>query len=176
MKLSTTIGFSGDPAKLAKRARDLESAGVDRFWGGEIYGFDLVSTLAYLAGKTERVQLMTGIMPLYSRSPALIAQTAATIDALSDGRFVLGLGTSGPQVIEGWHGVPFVKPLGRTRDTIEICRKVWSGEKVTMTASPTACRCRRRDGPRQADQVHEPAAAPTTSRSWSPPSDPRTSN
>jgi F420-dependent oxidoreductase-like protein len=99
-------------------------------WGGEVYGYDLVSTLAYLAGQTERTQLMSGILPLYSRSPALIAQTAATIDALSGGRFVLGLGTSGPQVIEGWHGVPFDKPLARTRDTIEICRKVWSGDKV----------------------------------------------
>ncbi len=131
MKLSTTIGFSGDPQKLAQRAKDLEAAGIDRVWGGEIYGFDLVSTLAFLAGQTERMELMTGILPVYSRSPALIAQTAATIDALSNGRFVLGLGTSGPQVIEGWHGVPFSKPLGRTRDTIEICRKVWSGDKVT---------------------------------------------
>ncbi|MDY7101893.1 MAG: LLM class F420-dependent oxidoreductase [Actinomycetota bacterium] len=131
MKISTTIGFSGDPKKLASQARDLEAAGVDLLWGGEIYGYDLVSTLAFLAGQTERVELMTGILPLYSRSPALIAQTAATIDALSGGRFVLGLGTSGPQVIEGWHGVPFAKPLGRTRDTIEICRKVWSGDRVT---------------------------------------------
>ena len=131
MKISTTISFEGDADKLARQARDLEAAGVDRVWGGEIYGFDLVSTLAYLAGQTTTLELMTGILPVYSRSPALIAQTAATIDALSGGRFVLGLGTSGPQVIEGWHGYPFEKPLGRTRDTIEICRKVWSGDKVT---------------------------------------------
>lgn len=131
MKISTTIGFGGDPQKLASQAHDLESAGVDLLWGAEIYGYDLVSTLGFLAGKTERVQLMTGIIPLYSRSPALIAQTAATLDALTGGRFVLGLGSSGPQVIEGWHGVPFEKPLDRTLDTIEICRKVWSGEKVS---------------------------------------------
>ncbi len=131
MKISTTIGFGGDPQQLATQVRDLESAGVDLLWGAEIYGYDLVSTLAYVAAHTERAQLMTGIIPLYSRSPALIAQTAATLDALSGGRFVLGLGTSGPQVIEGWHGVPFAKPLARTRDTIEICRKVWSGDKVT---------------------------------------------
>ncbi len=131
MKISTTIGFNGDPKAMAQQARDLESAGVDLLWGAEIYGYDLISTLGYLAAETETVQLMTGIIPLYSRSPTLIAQTAATLDALSDGRFVLGLGSSGPQVIEGWHGVPFEKPLGRTRDTIEICRKVWSGEKVT---------------------------------------------
>lgn len=131
MKLSTTIGFNGDPKKLAGHARDLEAAGIDMVWGGEIYGYDLVSTLGYLAGQTTTLQLMTGILPIYSRSPALIAQTAATLDALSDGRFILGLGSSGAQVIEGWHGVPFDKPLGRTRDTIDICRKVWSGERVT---------------------------------------------
>jgi F420-dependent oxidoreductase-like protein len=131
VKISTTIGFNGDPQKLAAHARDLESAGVDLVWGAEIYGYDLATTLGFLAGQTERMQLMTGIIPLYSRSPALIAQTAATLDALSGGRFVLGLGSSGPQVIEGWHGVPFEKPLGRTRDTIDICRKVWSGDKVS---------------------------------------------
>ena len=131
MKISTTIGFDGDPQRLVQQAKDFESAGVDLLWGAEIYGYDLVSTLAYIAANTERVELMTGIIPLYSRSPALIAQTAATLDALSDGRFVLGLGTSGPQVIEGWHGVPFEKPMARTRDTIDICRKVWSGDKVT---------------------------------------------
>ena len=131
MKLSTTIGFNGDPKKLASHARDLEAAGIDMVWGGEIYGYDLVSTLAYLAGQTTTLRLMTGILPIYSRSPALIAQTAATLDALSDGRFILGLGSSGAQVIEGWHGVPFEKPLGRTRDTIDICRKVWSGDRVT---------------------------------------------
>ena len=115
-------------------ARDLESAGVDLIWGAEIYGFDLVSTLGYLAGQTTTVELMTGIMPLYSRSPALIAQSAATIDALSGGRFILGLGTSGPQVIEGWHGVPFSKPLGTTRDVIDICRKVWARDASSTTA------------------------------------------
>lgn len=131
MKLSTTIGFNGDPDRLVRQAQDLESAGIDRVWGGEIYGFDLVSVLAYVAARTERLELMTGILPVYSRSPALIAQTAMTLDTLSGGRFVLGLGTSGPQVIEGWHGVPFEKPIGRTRDTIEICRKVWTGDRVT---------------------------------------------
>ena len=131
MKLATSIGFfEGDPAAFARRARDLESAGVDLLWGGEIYGFDLATSLAYLAGQTERVELMSGIFPLYSRTPALIAQTAATIDALSGGRFNLGLGSSGPQVIEGWHGVPFDRPLARTRDVIEVCRKVWAREPL----------------------------------------------
>ncbi len=132
MKISMAIGAGAslDPKRLSKHVADLEAAGVDMIWGGEIYGFDLVSTLAFIAAKTERVQLMTGILPVYSRSPAILAQTAMTIDALSEGRFILGLGTSGPQVIEGWHGVPFAKPLGRTRDVVEICRKVWSGDRV----------------------------------------------
>ncbi len=132
MKISMALGAGAslNPKSLARRAKDLESAGVDLVWGGEIYGFDLVSTLTFVAAHTEKMQLMTGILPIYSRSPALIAQTAMTIDTLSEGRFILGLGSSGPQVIEGWHGVPFTKPIGMTRDVIEICRKVWSGDKV----------------------------------------------
>jgi F420-dependent oxidoreductase-like protein len=131
MKISTTLGFDGDPVRYARKARDLEAAGVDLVWSGEIYGFDLVSSLAYLAGQTTSLELMTGILPIYSRTPALVAQTAATIDALSGGRFHLGLGSSGPQVIEGWHGVPFDRPLLRTREVIEICRKVWTREPLT---------------------------------------------
>jgi F420-dependent oxidoreductase-like protein len=131
MKISTTLAFDGDPVRYARKARELEAAGVDLVWSGEIYGFDLVSSLAYLVGQTTSLEVMTGILPIYSRTPALIAQTAATIDALSGGRFHLGLGTSGPQVIEGWHGVAFDQPLVRTREVIEICRKVWSREPLT---------------------------------------------
>ena len=131
MKISMGVGFfDGNPDKFVKRAVDLESAGVDLLWGGEIYGFDLGSSLAYLAAKTNTIELMTGIFPVYSRTPTLIAQVAATIDALSGGRFHLGLGTSGPQVIEGWHGVAYDKPLQRTREVVEICRKVWNREPV----------------------------------------------
>ncbi|MEP6659419.1 MAG: LLM class F420-dependent oxidoreductase [Acidimicrobiales bacterium] len=135
MKLCTTMMFDGDAARLVSKVRDLEAAGVDMVLIPEIYGFDQVSVLGYLAATTERIELMTGIVNVYSRSPALIAQSAATIDALSGGRFTLGIGTSGAQVIEGWHGVPFEKPLGRTRDTVDICRKVWSGDKVTHDGS-----------------------------------------
>jgi F420-dependent oxidoreductase-like protein len=131
MKLCTMMMFDGDPQRLASRILDLEAAGVDMAIVPEIYGFDQISVLGYVAAKTERIELMTGIVNVYSRSAALIAQTAATIDSLSGGRFTLGIGTSGAQVVEGWHGVPFKRPLGRTRDTVEICRKVWSGEKVT---------------------------------------------
>ena len=162
MKLCTTLMFDGDAARLAARVRDLEAAGVDMVLIPEIYGFDQVSVLGFVAASTERIGLMTGIVNVYSRSPALIAQTAATIDALSDGRFTLGIGSSGAQVIEGWHGVPFEKPLGRTRDTIDICRKVWSGDKVvhdgpavTLPLPPDAGHRAR-----QAAQVHEPGRPP----------------
>ncbi|MCC6434192.1 MAG: LLM class flavin-dependent oxidoreductase, partial [Acidimicrobiales bacterium] len=131
MKIAMGMGFyDGNPDKFVRRVTDLESAGVDVVWGGEIYGFDLGSSLAYLAAKTSTIELMTGIFPVYSRTPALIAQIAATIDSLSGGRFHLGLGTSGPQVIEGWHGLPYDKPLQRTREVVEICRKVWAKEPL----------------------------------------------
>ena len=131
MKLCTAMMFDGNPERLGSKIVDLEAAGVDMVLIPEIYGFDQVSVLGYVAAKTTRIELMTGIANVYSRSPALIAQTAATIDALSGGRFTLGIGTSGAQVIEGWHGVPFKRPIGRTRDTMAICRKIWSGEKVS---------------------------------------------
>lgn len=131
MKLCTMVAFDGDPERLTNRILDLEAAGVDMVLIPEIYGFDQVSLLGFIAGQTSRIELMAGIVNVFSRSPALVAQSAATIDALSNGRFTLGLGTSGPQVIEGWHGIPFKRPLGRTRDTVAICRKVWSGDKVT---------------------------------------------
>jgi F420-dependent oxidoreductase-like protein len=87
--------------------------------------------MGYIAARTERVEIGSAILPIYSRTPALLAQTAAGIDALSEGRFILGLGASGPQVIEGWHGVPYTQPLERTREIIGICRKVWRREVVT---------------------------------------------
>ena len=130
MKIGMGISYTGDPKAAGDRAADLERAGVDMLWVAELYSFDAVSILGYLAAKTERVELASGILPLYSRSPALIAMTAAGLDAVSNGRFVLGLGASGPQVIEGWHGVPYTKPLAATRDVIEICRKVWRREAV----------------------------------------------
>ena len=130
MKLSTSVAYTGDPKKAAQRAKDLESAGIDMIWVAELYSFDAISILGYLAAHTERAELATGILPLYSRTPTLTAMTAAGLDAVSNGRFVLGLGSSGPQVIEGWHGVPFDKPLTRTREIIDICRLVWKRERV----------------------------------------------
>lgn len=130
MKLSTALGYTGDPKQAAARARDLERAGIDMIWVAELYSFDAVSILGYLAGQTERMELASGILPLYSRTPTLTAMTAAGLDAVSGGRFALGLGASGPQVIEGWHGVPYTEPLTRTREIIDICRLVWKRERV----------------------------------------------
>jgi F420-dependent oxidoreductase-like protein len=130
MKLSTSIGYTGDPQRAAARARDLEAAGIDMIWVAELYSFDAISILGFLAAHTERAELATGILPIYSRTPTLTAMTAAGLDAVSGGRFVLGIGSSGPQVIEGWHGVPFDRPLTRTRELIDICRLVWRRERV----------------------------------------------
>jgi len=130
MKISMTITYSDDPLKAVGHAQAMEKAGVDQAWVAEAYSFDAVSTLGFLAASTETMELVSGILPIYSRTPTLIAMTAATLDSLSGGRFALGLGASGPQVIEGWHGVPFSRPLGRTREIIEICRKVWARERL----------------------------------------------
>ena len=130
MKLSMTLNYSGDPVQAAATAADYERAGVDMIWVAELYSFDAVSILGYLAAKTERMELASGIFPIYSRTPALLASTAAGLDAVSQGRFVLGLGASGPQVIEGWHGVKYDKPLTRTKEIIDICRIVWRREKL----------------------------------------------
>jgi F420-dependent oxidoreductase-like protein len=128
MQLSMQVGYAGGYKKSAALVRDLEKAGLDVAWVAEAYSFDAPSYMGYLAAQTERVQIAAGILPIYTRTPTLIAMTAAGIDALSDGRCILGLGASGPQVIEGFHGVPYDKPLARTREIIEICRAVWKRE------------------------------------------------
>ncbi len=129
MQIATSLSYSGGFKEAANQVRELEQAGLDMVWVAEAYGFDGVSQMGYLAALTERVQIASGILPIYSRTPTLLAMTAAGVDALSGGRFQLGLGASGPQVIEGWHGVPYDAPLGRTREIIEICRKVWAREE-----------------------------------------------
>jgi F420-dependent oxidoreductase-like protein len=109
---------------------ELERNGLDLIWVGEPYGFDAPTTLAYFAARTTRLQLGAGILPIYSRTPTLTAMTAAGLDFLSDGRAILGLGASGPQVIEGWHGVPYDRPLQRTREIVDISRQVWRHDRV----------------------------------------------
>lgn len=130
MRLSTQIGYAGGIKEAADQVADLERAGIDMVWVAEAYGIDAVSVMGYLAAKTESVEIASGILPLYSRTPALLAMTAAGVDVLSDGRCVLGLGASGPQVIEGWHGVAYDRPLARTREIIEICRQVWRRDRL----------------------------------------------
>jgi F420-dependent oxidoreductase-like protein len=132
MKLSTLLPLAtADPAAAAAHVTELERAGLDLVWVAEPYGFDAPTMLGYLAAVTSTVQLGAGILPIYSRTPTLTAMTAAGLDRLSGGRAVLGLGASGPQVIEGWHGVPFDHPVGRTREIIDICRQVWRRERVS---------------------------------------------
>ena len=127
MFLSYAGGFAETVAELA----DYERAGLDIVFVPEAYSFDAVSQLGFIAAKTERVQIASGIFQLYSRTPALTAMTAAGLDYVSGGRFTLGLGASGPQVIEGWHGVPYDAPIGRAREVIEICRMVWRRERLS---------------------------------------------
>ncbi|UPM43321.1 TIGR04024 family LLM class F420-dependent oxidoreductase [Halocatena salina] len=116
---------------LSDQATRAESLGYDRVWMPETWGRDVVTLLTTLAERTDTVGIGASIMPVYSRSPALIGQTAATLQEVSDGRFRLGLGPSGPIVIENWHGASFDRPLRRTRETIEIVKRVLSDETVT---------------------------------------------
>jgi F420-dependent oxidoreductase-like protein len=130
MEISTQLAYAGGFLETVAEVRELEQVGLDTVWVAEAWGFDAVSFMGYLAARTERVEIASGILPIYTRTPALLAMTAAGVDALSDGRAMLGLGASGPQVIEGWHGVPYDAPLARTREIVEICRKVWKRERV----------------------------------------------
>jgi F420-dependent oxidoreductase-like protein len=130
MRLSMPIMYAGGFKEAADSVVALEKEGLDIAWVAEAYGADGVSVMGYLAARTERVQIGSGILPIYTRTPTLLAMTAAGVDLLSDGRCILGLGASGPQVIEGFHGVPYDMPLQRTREIIDICRRVWRRERV----------------------------------------------
>ena len=130
MRIGMALNYAGGFAETVTELADYEKAGLDIVFVPEAYSFDAVSQLGYIAAKTERMQIASGILQLYSRTPTLTAMTAAGLDYVSGGRFVLGIGASGPQVIEGWHGVPYDAPVGRTREIIEICRKVWRRERL----------------------------------------------
>jgi F420-dependent oxidoreductase-like protein len=120
------IGPQGDEA--TEMALAVERAGFDSVWAAESYGSDAVSVLAYLAAKTETIQLGAAILQVPARAPAAAAMAGVTIDALSDGRFIFGFGPSGPQVSEGWYGVPYEKPWGRTREYVEIVKRIVARE------------------------------------------------
>jgi F420-dependent oxidoreductase-like protein len=125
MKLGLSLGYAPpgtNPADLFPLVQEAERLGFDSVWVAEAWGTDAVSVLGWLAGRTEQIKLGSAIMQIPGRTPANTAMTAATLDLLSGGRFLLGLGTSGPQVVEGWHGQPWGKPLGKTREYVEIVR------------------------------------------------------
>ncbi|MFD6550874.1 LLM class flavin-dependent oxidoreductase, partial [Streptomyces sp. NPDC058398] len=130
MELSMSLPYAGNPRAAADEAAALESAGLDAVWVAEAYGFDSPTVMGYLAARTERMRIGSAILNVYSRTPALIAQTAAGLDALTNGRALLGIGASGPQVVEGWHGRRYDRPLGRTRETIELARRIWRREVI----------------------------------------------
>jgi F420-dependent oxidoreductase-like protein len=130
MRLGMMLDYAGGFKEAVEGLVAYESAGLEIVFVPEAYSFDAVSQMGFIAARTTTLQIASGILPIYSRTPALTAMTAAGLDYVSDGRFTLGLGTSGPQVIEGWHGVPYDAPIGRTRELIEICRTVWRRERL----------------------------------------------
>jgi F420-dependent oxidoreductase-like protein len=130
MRIGIALDYSSGFHEAVDRIVELEKAGIDIAVVAEAYSFDAVSQLGYLAAKTSTIELASGVFPIYIRTPSLLAMTAAGLDFVSDGRFTLGIGTSGPQVMEGFHGVEFDAPIGRTREIVEICRQVWRRERV----------------------------------------------
>src|SRR6188474_2507418 len=155
MRLGFYMGYAPpgtSPLEPVALAREAERLGFDSAWAAEAWGTDAVSVLAWLGATTERIKLGSAIMQIPGRTPALTAMTAATLDLLSGGRFLLGLGTSGPQVVEGWHGEPWGKPLEKTREYVEIVRAAlrrdvvahegehyripWDGEGATGLGKP----------------------------------------
>ena len=135
MRIGMSLEYAADPsgagfAGVAREVTEHERAGLDVVWVPEAYSFDAVSRLGYLAALTSRVELAAGVLPFYTRTPTVLAMTAAGLDELSGGRFTLGLGASNPQVVEGFHGVRYDAPVARTREVVEICRRVWRRERL----------------------------------------------
>jgi F420-dependent oxidoreductase-like protein len=131
MLLSMPLMYAGNPRDAADQVSQLEKAGLDTVWVAEAYGFDSPTLMGYLAAKTETIEIGSAILNIYSRTPGALLQTAAGLDNVSGGRAILGLGASGPQVIEGFHGVPYSKPLARTAEVIDIIRRGLRREPLT---------------------------------------------
>jgi len=125
------IGPPGADRASLEFVRDAERLGVDSVWVPEAWMYDALTPLGYLAAITDRIRLATGVVQLGARSPAMLAMSALALQEMSDGRFILGIGTSGPQVMEGWHGVRFDRPVTRTRETIDIIRTIAAGDRLT---------------------------------------------
>jgi F420-dependent oxidoreductase-like protein len=131
MKVSMPLMYAGNPRETADQVSSLEKAGLDTIWVAEPYGFDAPTLMGYLAAKTETVEIGAAILNIYSRTPGALLQTAAGLDNVSGGRAIIGLGASGPQVIEGFHGIKYDKPVARTKEIIDIMRRGLRGERVT---------------------------------------------
>src|SRR3990172_1699851 len=130
MRLGLNLGYAGSQVKLdVQLVQDADRLGYHSVWTAEAYGSDAVTPLAWLGAVTYQIHLGTAIMQIAARTPAMTAMTAMTLDALSGRRFLLGLGVSGPQVVEGWHGQPFGKPLGKMREYVGIVRTIFAREK-----------------------------------------------
>ena len=133
MRLGYYMGYAQpgtSPLELVDMAVEADRLGFDSCWAAEAWGTDAITPLAYVAARTERIKVGSAIMQLPGRTPANAAMTAATLDMLSGGRFLLGLGTSGPQVVEGWHGQPWGKPLGKTREYVDLLRRILRRETI----------------------------------------------
>jgi F420-dependent oxidoreductase-like protein len=135
MRTATTVELSGEVGEVVDFAVEAEKLGLDVCWVAEAWGADAPSALGFIAARTERMLLGSGVLQVGTRSPVAVAQTAITLSNLSGGRFLLGLGASGPQVIEGLHGVSFSRPLARMRETVEIVRQVFAGGKVSYSGT-----------------------------------------
>ena len=129
MKLSMMLNYAGGFHAAVDKVVEYEKAGLDAVWIAEAYSADAISQVGYLAAKTNKVEIGTGILNVFSRTPALMAMTAAGCDYVSNGRFILGLGASGPQVVEGFHGMPYEKPMLRIKEYIQACRHIWAREE-----------------------------------------------
>lgn len=125
-----SLNYAGNFQQAVEQLQTFEKAGLDMVWIAEAYGNDAPTLMGYVAARTERVEIGSGILPIFTRTPTVLAMTAAGLDELSGGRAVLGIGASGPQVIEGFHGLPYDRPLQRTREIIEICRAVWKRQRL----------------------------------------------
>jgi F420-dependent oxidoreductase-like protein len=138
LKLGYQFGYwSGDgPGDIVPVAKAAEDAGFDSVWTAESWGSDAFTPLAWIGAHTSRVKLCTGLVQLSARTPAATAMSAMTLDRMSGGRMHLGLGVSGPQVVEGWYGMPFPQPLARTREYVQICRDIWRREGPVTNAGP----------------------------------------
>ncbi len=182
LKLGLNTGYwaaAAPPPSALESVQEAERLGFDSVWTSEAYGCDVLTPLAWWGSHTEKIRLGTAIMQMSARRPTAAAMAAMTMDHLSGGRFVLGLGVSGPQVVEGWYGEPFAKPLARTREYVSIVRDVVARQEPVVLRRPplpaAAQRPRGRDGPGQAAEVDAAPAARRACRSTWPPRARRTS-